>query len=62
MGSFNPFGGDDDEETIVSLGGLIPDPRSHTDVLLRELIDEVRGLRADLKIQEIRSGKRLIGQ
>ena len=30
--------------------------------LLRELIEEVKGLRADLKMHELRTGQRLIGQ
>lgn len=39
-----------------------PEPfGSLTDDLLRELIEEVKGLRADLKMHEIRTGKRFIG-
>jgi hypothetical protein len=39
-----------------------PTATATTDDLLRELIDEVRGLRDDIKMHEIRTGKRLIGQ
>ncbi len=41
---------------------ILPDEPTGTDALLRELIDEIRGLRMDLKMQDIRSGKRLIGE